>query len=304
LAKEIPPDRLIQERPDAQLQTLKRAVKIQSSQTDLRYDEQNNKIRGMLSHPLIIGFHRKVSRRGKENEIIVNDFVSNGSLVDHLPPITNADKCQLRGGTRIAIIVAGVVLGMRYVHSKGIIHRKLRPSTIALDWDWIVHLKGFDHSWIVNEPPPALNAMNPLELPTGYTAPECYDEVWSTKSDVFSFGLILYELLVGKPAFSNEPVPMQYMYQVVIEKARPCIPDSVLPEVRQLIEDCWSDDPNTRPSFQSILDILENMNFKLTPKVDSSKVLRFVEGIKEWEETNRSNSTTCLSTALRAQEAD
>jgi serine/threonine protein kinase len=220
----------------------------------------------MLTHPLIVDFQGK-------------DFLPNGSIADHLPSAKNADMCQLRGDTRIAIIVTGIVLAMRYVHSKGIIHRNLTPTNIFLDWDWIVRIGGFGQSLIANERH-SEHFMNSLSLPTGYVAPECYANVWTTKSDVFSFGLILYELLVGEPAFSNELTPYKYLKLVVNEKTRPHIPDSVVPEVRNLIEDCWSDDPNARPSFESILSILEKMKFKMTPKVDSSKVSKFVEGVK------------------------
>jgi hypothetical protein len=59
----------------------------------------------------------------------------------------------------------------------------------------------------------------------------------------------------------------------------------VLPRARKLIEDCWEEDPDERPRFDEIVDRLKEMEFKLTANVNSAKVLKFVEGIEEWEET-------------------
>jgi serine/threonine protein kinase len=207
----------------------------------------------------------------------------NGSIADHLPSAKNADMCQLRGDTRIAIIVVGIVLAMRYVHSKGIIHRNLTPTNVLLDWDWIVHVRGFSQCCLVNESPPPETSVEILSHSVGYRAPECYYNNWSPKSDIFSFGVILYELLVGEPAFSKTLTPYKYVNHVAIEKTRPVIPMSVLPFVRELIENCWSDDPDFRPSFESIFKILEYHDFKLLRRVNSLKVSHFVNEVRVLE---------------------
>jgi hypothetical protein len=62
----------------------------------------------------------------------------------------------------------------------------------------------------------------------------------------------------------------------------------VLPTARALIEDCWADDLNDRLTFDEIVDRLKEMEFKLTVNVKSAKLLKFVEGIEEWERRNAS----------------
>jgi hypothetical protein len=54
------------------------------------------------------------------------------------------------------------------------------------------------------------------------------------------------------------------------------MPDFVLPVVRALICDCWAQDPEDRASLRGILDHLEEMQFKVTPGVNSAKVAAFV----------------------------
>jgi hypothetical protein len=92
--------------------------------------------------------------------------------------------------------------------------------------------------------------------------------------------LILYELVVGKPPFSKSLKQQSVTKWLIVEDARPDIPDFVLPEVGKLIRDCWATDPDDRPSFNQILRRLERMNFKLTANANSSKVSEFVKNQK------------------------
>jgi hypothetical protein len=124
--------------------------------------------------------------------------------------------------------------------------------------------------------------------PFHYHAPERYYRCIGSESDVFSFGLILYELIVGKPAFSKSLEDAAIARRVGVENERPDIPDWVLPDVQKLIMDCWAIDEDDRPTFDEILARLEEMQFKLMPDVNSSKVFAFVEMIKNVEAGNSS----------------
>jgi serine/threonine protein kinase len=133
---------------------------------------------------------------------------------------------------------------MRYLHSCGVWNRDLRPENILLDWDWNVRIADFGHSL-------SREFLQPLSAARGgvwamtpsvnwhYLAPECYRSQYGPRSDVFSFGLILYELVAGRSAFAKGLSDMAVAKLVVVDEFRPEIPDSVLPAVKQLITDCW-----------------------------------------------------------------
>jgi serine/threonine protein kinase len=170
---------------------------------------------------------------------------------------------------------------MRYLHSQGIVHCNLSPETIHVDWDWNVRVGNFTHSLVSGEDPATGYAWR--EVRSSYLAPECYDDRFSLASDVFSFGLILYLLIVGRAPFPLGLSLFGVGKRIVINEAVPEIPDSVLPPVRELITDCWAADPDDRPPFREILKRLEAMRFRVTGGVDPSKVASFVQKITEWE---------------------
>jgi serine/threonine protein kinase len=94
-----------------------------------------------LNHPLIIEFEAFISAPGTAEKTIATAFTPNGSLVDPLLSNPSASPLSLlRGGTKIAIVIAGTVLGMQYLHSRRFIRRDLNPDSILLDWDWLTHM--------------------------------------------------------------------------------------------------------------------------------------------------------------------
>jgi serine/threonine protein kinase len=104
------------------------------------------------------------------------------------------------------------------------------------------------------------------------------------KADVFAFGLILYEMVAGKPAFQKGLGKAVIAGLLLLDNFRPEIPEWVDSAVARLITDCWAGDPDDRPGFWEILERLEEMDFKVVPHVNSAKIARFVEKVKKREE--------------------
>jgi serine/threonine protein kinase len=235
-----------------------------------------------LKHPLVIGFRARVPGRTSP---LVTEYAGNGSLASFLAA---GDQRRLPGPDRIAKVIAGIALAMRFAHSRGTVHRDLSPENILLDWDWTVRIADFGDSASLDAPPLIRTnaAVDRPAMDSRYLAPEHYDRTFRCASDVFAFGLILFEILAGRPAFPEGLNRWQIACMVVVTGARPEIPDSVLAPARALIEDCWAADPDDRPTFAEIVDRLSEMQFKVTTHVNPGKVAAFVKRIEDWEKQN------------------
>jgi serine/threonine protein kinase len=260
---------------------LRLAVKVGRSEGMIESLKRESEVHAGLNHPLILGFAGFVRMRGNRSAGLVTEFAGNGSLADHLSGGDCECERTLPSPTRVAIIVVGIAMAMRYLHSERRIHHNLNPATVFLDWDWTVRLGCFGCS---------LSAANPDTSSTlnqgrdaRYTAPECFENAPTRRSDVFSFGLILWTLVCGDGGFWTDLTPLQVMRRVVMDQKRPEIEDSVDRRVRELIEDCWDQDPGMRPRFEMILDRLRGMDFEVTAGVNSAKVKRFFDSVEKRE---------------------
>jgi serine/threonine protein kinase len=177
---------------------------------------------------------------------------------------------------------------MRYLYSQHVVHRDLTPDNILLDWDWNVRICDFGYSVSLDRPQPLLPidqqaAGSWRTLDRRYLSPECAREISVPEGDVFSFGLILYELIVGRPVFPKGVGVYRVMMTLSDEDWRPDIPDDVKPAAADLIRDCLAVDYRARPSFIEILHRLKEMQFKLMKGVNSAKIFEFVNTIDERE---------------------
>jgi serine/threonine protein kinase len=161
-----------------------------------------------------------------------------------------------------------------------------------------VRIADFGHSASLDAPP-LICPNAALDWPSidfRYLAPERYNGTFRYASDVFAFGLILFEILAGRPAFPASLGRWQIAFKVGVEDARPEIPFFVSAPARTLIKDCWAADPDNRPTFAEIVDRLAEMQFKVMAQVNSGKIAAFVKQIEDWEKQNsRGRNVNCES---------
>jgi serine/threonine protein kinase len=225
-----------------------------------------------LSHPCILRIVGYSLPTPTVPAQIGTEFAQNRSLRDLLRNAARPDD------TSIAIIICGIVLGMKFIHSRCIIHRDLKPENILIDEENHAKIGDLGSSRFVNIDRSLTGQVGtPL-----YMAPEMHDCGYSEMVDSYSFGLILFELLVGQPVW-----PSTIATLVLIKKSakwnRPDLPAEMPETIQKIIRRCWAPDPRIRESFSEILDHLEKIRFQITPNVDVGRVKEFVSEVRQYE---------------------
>ena len=212
--------------------------------------EQEARAVAALNHPNIVA----VFDVGSENGVLY--IVS--ELVDG-EPLTST-RLNLRRTLDCAVQIA---TGLAAAHAALIIHRDLKPANILLTRDGRVKILDFGLAKMPSLAPaiPSEGETETLAAKTdpgvvmgtvGYMSPEQVKGVpVDHRSDIFSFGVILYELLSGRRAFHGETA-VETM-RAILKEDPPELEDSVPSSVRQVVSHCLEKEPESR--FQSARDL-------------------------------------------------
>ncbi|KAH0887315.1 hypothetical protein HID58_063411 [Brassica napus] len=197
-----------------------------------------------LQHPNVILFHGVCVK--PPQLALVTEYVDKGSLY-HLLHWTDEIK-NLSWREKINIL-HDICRGLMCIHGMGIVHRDLKSGNCLLCNDGTVKICDFGLSVMMEGT--TLNDIVPAGTPE-WVAPEAFrNEPLSEKSDIYSFGVIMWELCtLTKPW---EGVPQAKVLNIVAKGARLDIPEGPL---ANLIEACWSEEPEQRPSCEEILTYL------------------------------------------------
>ncbi|KAL4645620.1 hypothetical protein ACB092_02G247400 [Castanea dentata] len=184
------------------------------------------------------------------NLCIVTEFMSRGSVYDFLHKHRGVFK--LPSLLKVAIDVSK---GMNYLHQNNIIHRDLKTANLLMDENDIVKVADFGVAR-VQTPSGVMTAETGTYR---WMAPEVIEhKAYDHKADVFSFGIVLWELLTGELPYSLL-TPLQAAVGVVQKGIRPTIPKNTYPRLAELLERCWQQDAAQRPNFSEIIEILQQI---------------------------------------------
>lgn len=235
-----------------------------SEQERLRADFWNEAIKlADLHHPNVVAFYGVVLDGPGGSVATVTEYMVNGSLRNALQKNgRNLDK------RKRLLIAMDVAFGMEYLHGKNIVHFDLKSDNL------LVNLRD-PHRPICKVGDLGLSKVKCQTLISGgvrgtlpWMAPELLNgssSLVSEKVDVFSFGIVMWELFTGEEPYAD----LHYgaiIGGIVNNTLRPPVPEFCDPEWRLLMERCWSSEPSERPSFTEIANGLRSMATKISPK--------------------------------------
>ncbi|XP_027346578.1 integrin-linked protein kinase 1-like [Abrus precatorius] len=213
-----------------------------------------------LRHPNIVQFLGAVTDR--KPLMLITEYLRGGDLHQYLK-----EKGPLSPSTAINFSM-DIARGMAYLHNEPnvIIHRDLKPRNVLLVNSSADHLKVGDFGLSKLITVQSSHDVYRMTGETGsyrYMAPEVFKHRrYDKKVDVYSFAMILYEMLEGEPPFASyEPYDGA---KRAAEGHRPTFrAKGYIPELQNLTVQCWAADMNQRPSFIEILKWLEKIKENL-----------------------------------------
>ncbi|KAI3709132.1 hypothetical protein L2E82_38891 [Cichorium intybus] len=208
-----------------------------------------------LHHPNVVSFYGIV-RYPDGSLATVTEFMVNGSLKQFLQK-----KDRTIDRRKRLIIAMDASFGMEYLHGKNIVHFDLKCENL------LVNMRD-PHRPICKIGDLGLSKVKQHTLVSGgvrgtlpWMAPELLSgksHMVSEKIDVYSFGIVMWELLTGDEPYGDLHCA-SIIGGIVNNSLRPTIPTWCDPEWKALMGSCWSSDPTERPSFSEISQKLRTM---------------------------------------------
>lgn len=211
-----------------------------------------------------------------KERILVYEYMPNGSLEEFIFGSGAKQRWPVRRR-----IIEGIAEGLLYIHDYAqacIVHRDLKPSNIVLDHGMNPKISDFGIARICLSNVTESNTTTAMGT-FGYIAPEYYSQnVYSTRSDVFSFGILVLEIISGKRAVGSYKLSgrsyelRRYAWQLWKDERCDEFVDPSLGEEYQEMDIirciqvallCVQDSAEDRPTMHDVTAVLSNRNSRL-----------------------------------------
>src|SRR5499433_380401 len=221
----------------------------------LRRFQQEARAASALNHPNILTIHELGEVDGEQ--FIATEFVEGETLRERLQraPLSLAETLD------VAVQIAGALAA---AHKAGIVHRDIKPENIMLRHDGYVKVLDFGLAKLTEQPEPATQtaATENVDISSGlvlgtvkYMSPEqAAGRQVDPRSDIFSFGVVLYEMLAGRPPFAGKNT--DELISTILKKEPAPLAD-VPEEAQRLISRALRKKKEDR--YQTIEDVLADL---------------------------------------------
>ncbi|XP_070762859.1 interleukin-1 receptor-associated kinase 4 isoform X1 [Enoplosus armatus] len=199
-----------------------------------------------------------------QHPCLVYAFMANGSLLDRLacleesPPLSWPQRC---------LIAEGIARGLEYLHSNHHIHRDVKSANILLDEEFVAKISDFGLTRASAKRTSTTMMTERIVGTRAYMAPEALRGEITPRSDVFSFGVVLLELLSGLPPVDENREPqflMEMRYDIDDEDEELTFEDfldrkmgdwelSQVESIYSLACNCLHERKNRRPVIKQVL---------------------------------------------------
>jgi len=232
---------------------------------------------GGIRHKNVVRIYESGCPANSKMPYILMEHVEGKSLVEFI-------KNRTLNLEQILYIIAQIASALDAVHRRGIVHRDIKPGNVLLEDGYNVKLVDFGIAQLSDS---SLTLTREALGSPAYMSPESFDSKGSLdqKSDIYSLGVVAYELLTGMKPFYGETVS-GVMNSILNE--RPVAPKELLPELPEQVQNIIGNMLHKAPEdrFQTAADVVQAINQLSTApakRVKTRSLLRSVLGGRVWK---------------------
>ncbi len=249
--------------PDLQVFRALKIPHVQSENTGEQLEEA--RLQAKITHANIVQVHSVEQIEGKW--VIVMDYLEGGSLRDRL---NDVNPIPVDDAVSYAIQIASA---LKEAHVHNIVHHDIKPENILFTADGKPKVADFGIARVVRESRPEMSRIMGTAV---YMAPEQLEGIADMRSDIWSLGVVLYEMLTGRSCFEANSDP-EVLKKIVMETPRPVselnpmVPDTLNDIVMRMLQ------KNMEKRYQAMDDVIKDLEtFKQMAWVEKRRTLRWV----------------------------
>jgi formylglycine-generating enzyme required for sulfatase activity len=198
-----------------------------------------------IQHPNVVSIYR-VGELG-DRPYVVSELVRGTPLSEVARPMA---------WTAALAIAIDLARGLAAAHRRGVVHCDIKPGNVMMTEEGVAKLVDFGLAQVLREG--VENVLGPMAGTPDYIAPEVWNgKPPSRRSDVYSVGAVMFELIQGAPPFAG--VAVSELGRMICEQDAPPLDSE--PRIAALVARCLSRDPEARfPSGEELREALEQLN--------------------------------------------
>jgi len=221
-----------------------------------------------LRHPHLILF-LGASFEQDGPPLLILEYAAGGTLEERIIRAASEGKSLSKKERNKYTLELALAMNFLHLCDPPVIHRDLKPSNILIDLSGNLKVTDFGLAKFIASKRKKQGDKFTMTGETGsmrYMAGEVWKhEQYNEMVDVYSYSLIVYWMSTGVRPFVNYPDPVAAVKAAAVDGVRPPFGKTFEPKLKDLLMECWDANPDKRPSFQVIIDRLEEMGYRSVP---------------------------------------